>query len=160
MIYNDFHFDLYTYGASAKRITNTEINKIIYSDAGDRILEGKSYVANAVCDMSVLLGDAYSHIYYSGHWWFAVIALIVSLIIAGFVYKKIQNSYKKDRKNINYSLSNNSRLNLTLKKDDFIYSDTTYTIIETSSYSGGSSSSSSSSGSSGGGGGSGHRGGR
>ncbi len=156
----DYHFDIYTYGASAKKISDNELTRIIYGKNADNILEGEEYVSSASIGMMEELGKAYSFIYTNT--WPAVIAIaaIISIIITIIVLACVSKSYSKNRKIVNYSLSENTNLKLTVKEDLYSHKTVTYTIISTPSSSSSSSHSSGGIGGGGGGGGAGHRGGR
>jgi len=158
----DYHFDIYTYGASNRKITDTELTRIIFGKNADNILLGGDLVTSATCSMMTELGKSYAWIYTNKWPSICIISLVISAAISITVIVLVSKSYSKKRKVVNFSLENNTNLELTEKNDVFLRRSVTYTVISTSSSNSSSSSGHSSGGigGGGGGGGAGHRGGR
>ena len=159
----DYHFDIYTYGEAYDKISDGEIEAILFSEGGDLILTSTSENAvEGVKGCVKLTGVAYKWLIPGVGWMpVSIGAIVISAIISLIVIVSIRKSYTRERKNQTFSFASNSKLNLSVKNDNYIRSTTTYTRIHTSSggsgrgFSGGFSG-----GRSGGGGGGGHRGGR
>ena len=148
----NYHFDIYTYGECYNKITNKEINKLLYSTAGDNILVGGDKAYEGVLEMVTNLGKAYKFIYTNSVTALLVISLIISLITSLIIISVIKGKYKKERQVNNFAFDSNSKLDLQLSTDTYLRHTVTFVHINRDSGSGGFSS--------GGGGGSGHRGGR
>lgn len=173
--FNEYHFDIYTFGDSAWQISDNEINKILYSEGGDKILKDNPKDAfEGVTSLAKLSGEAYTGILPNHVSWFVImgIAAGVGLLVATICTVCIKKSYSRKRENSNYSIKSNTNLSMVGKQDRYLRSHTTSVIISSSSsnggYSGGRSGGFSGGGRSGGfggggrsgGGGGGHRGGR
>lgn len=146
----NYHFDIYTYGRSARKISDSEVEDILFSIWGDAILTSDSTKAvSGVTHMIDMCGSAYQPK------WKAVViaALIIAVIVTLVVVTRVKRSYSRKRKNDTYPLDKYCRLNLKDRQDVFSHSTTTFVIINSGSSSGGGHFS-------GGGGGGGHRGGR
>ena len=155
----NYHFDIYTYGHAAKKITDSEINKLVWSSAGDDIVSttdsSTETRVNGLKQLTIDSGVAYAWIY-SDRWLIVIIiTLVIGLIISLITVKSIKSSYSKKRDNNSFSYSANSNLNLTVKEDVYSHKYVTSVRISSSSSGGGGGGHSS-----GGGGGGGHRGGR
>lgn len=152
----DYHFDVYTFGSAASAISDSEVDKIIWSSAGDDIISSNSEQATSgLISMTTDLGKAYAGIL-SYRWGIIIlVTAIIGALIALGVTKGIKRSYSKKRDNESYSFSANTNLNLTVREDIFSHKNVTYVHIDRGSSSGGGGGHSS-----GGGGGGGHRGGR
>ena len=147
----DYHFDIYTYGRAARRISDDEIDTTLYSIYGDYILSDNSGTA---ADGVVGLIDKLDGIPLWGN---IVIGLIIGLVVAGIVAGGISKGYGRKRKNETYPLDKYCKLSLREHEDKFSRSVTTVTIINNNS---GGGSRGGGGHSSGGGFGGGHRGGR
>jgi len=177
---DEYHFDIYTFGDSAWQISDNEINKILYSEGGDKILYSNPIDAyEGVTSLAKLTGTAYTGIMPSKLSWPVIVGIAagVGLIVAIIVTVCIKKSYSRKRENQTFSISSNTNLNLIGRQDRYVNSHTTSVVIRSSSsgYSGGSRSGGRSGGFGGGfgggrsggfgggrsgGGGGGHRGGR
>lgn len=153
-----YHFDIYTYGKAYSRITENEIDAILYSSAGDNILSSnQTEVLDGIKGVAEKCGTAFSFVLPKSSWLVpCIIALILSILIAFFVNKGIKKSYSRKRANQTYSLSSNSKLNLKEQSDIYVTSTITSVVIRDDNHS----RSSGGGFSSGGGSGGGHRGGR
>ena len=149
----DFHFDIYTFGDSAKKISDREIEKILYSDAGDEILEGHD-VAGAAIKMVGYLGTAYAGIYSRAWLGVTIASMAIGSFVSMIVVLVIRSKYLKRKIEPNYSFQNNATLKMRVANDSYSHNSVTSVIIATSNGGGGGHFSS------GGGGGGGHRGGR
>ena len=144
------YYDIYTYGDAYNKITDAEIDRLVYNDQvydnlkGGEIFEGaKAYLA---------LGETA----YSGHLraktsTIIITSVIIALIAASIAVIAVVISYKTKKKSANYPLDKYAKLDLTEKKDIFMGSSVSRVRIQSNS--GGRS------GGSGRGGGGGHRGG-
>ena len=154
----EYHFDIYKYGHAAKKLTESEADKIIWSNSGDEIVSkidlSTETRVKALKQMTIDLGIAYSWIYTDNWGTIVIVTLLIGALIAFIVVKIIKSSYSKARDNQSYSFSANSNLNLTIKQDVYSHKHVTSVRISSSSSGGGGGHSS------GGGGGSGHAGGR
>ena len=145
--YGDEYFlNIYTYGNTYDRISDSEIDDILYGNKADlkagrlaEALVGCIGSADEAINIPFLIIIAVS----------AVIGIIAGLITVFAVVSK----YKMRAQPTNYPLDRFARMELTHKDDDFITSRIAVTRIQRSSYSGGGRSGR------GYGGGSGHRGG-
>lgn len=154
-----FHFDIYTYGKADSKITNNEIDAILYSEAGDVIVSSTSgsEIVESINKVVKDCGTAFSFILPKSGWLLpCIISMIISVIVSITVVSSIKKSYSRKRENQTYSFSSNSKLELLDKSDKYIRQITTSVIISdnSSGHHGGGGHSS------GGGGGGGHRGGR
>lgn len=155
----NYHFDIYTYGDSERKISDKEIENILYSEGGDLILTSSS--TNTVLGLEEIinkLGSAYSWILPNSNWiLICALSLLIALLIAFIVIQIVKKSYSKHRLTENYNFATNTKLRLEVKEDNFVNSVVTSVVIA-----GGTSGSGNLGGGhySGGGGGGGHRGGR
>lgn len=159
----NYHFDIYTFGTAENKISEKEIDKIIWSESGDLILtDNSNYATQGACELVDLVGFSYSWLLPKTSWKNICIgSCAISAIIALIVVISIRKSYTRKRKNQTYSIANNSKLALNVKTDNYLRSTTTSVRIRTNdgpSSGGGISFGGRSFG--GGGGGAGHRGGR
>lgn len=146
-----YYFDLYTFGAAEKRITDDEVEWIL--DAGMPIKQGK-LTQGLFC-----MADAVQTYYQStaAYWGKCfLVAFFISLAIAGGVYLWVFFAYRRKNRGVSYPLESYTNLDLTTQEDRFMGTFVTKTrIVRSSSGTGG--------GFGGGrigGGGGGHRGGR
>ncbi len=153
---SEYHFDLYAYGKCRGKITQSEVKKILYSNAGDNILEGGNLTYEGTTEMVGLLGKAYHFIYNESWKTILIVGAVVAFVGSLITILVISGKYKKERYVSNYDFNANSKLNLEHSSDVFTHKSVTYVRINTDNGSGGLSIG----GGSGGGGGSGHLGGR
>lgn len=152
----DYHFDIYTYGNAARRLSDREIENAVWSIYADRILTSDSAsAASGVVEMLPMLGKSYDGI---ALWFNIVFGLALGLAISGIVIACIKRHYSRKRKNETYPLDKYCRMNLTGHEDKFMHTYTSVVVINTNS--GGGHGGGHSGGFGGGGGGGGHRGGR
>jgi len=156
---DNYHFSIYTSGRANRRLSDSEIDDVVYSDAADRIvLTNDSEIASiAIQDMMVMLGKKYDGI---ALWLNVVIGIALGLGIAAFVAMHIAKSYSRKRKNDTYPLEKYCQMNLKDHEDTYLRSATTVVVRSDSSGSGGSGGGGHISGGGGGGSGGGLRGGR
>ena len=153
-----YHLDIYTFGKAESKITEHEINAILYSKYGDEIVGiDKNLAVDGIKGTIQKCAVAFSFILPKTSWVApCIIALILSALIAFLINLGVKKSYSRKRTNQTYSLRDNGKLKLTSQTDAYITSTITSVVIRDDS----SSSSRGGSYSSGGGGGMGHRGGR
>ena len=149
----NYHFDIYTYGSCYTKLTENEIDHLLFSKAGDDILEGGEKAFDGTIQMVENLGKAYKFIFSDSYTGILIVCSIIAIIAAFIIIEIIKGKYRKDRFVENYAFDTNSKLDLELNTDTFLRKSVTYVHINTDSGSGGG-------GFSGGGGGFGHRGGR
>ena len=148
-------YDIYTYGDAWSKITDTEIDRIVYhKEIYDNLKSNKAYEGSAAY-------FKYAGIAYEGHLAAPIskiitISLVVGAVIALIVCVSVFISYKTKQKSVKYPLNRYARLELTEERDAFLGKSVTRTRIQSSS---GGSGGSRSGGGSGRGGGGGHRGG-
>lgn len=147
-------YDIYTYGDAWSKITDTEIDRIVYhKEIYDNLKANKAYEGSVAY-------FKYAGIAYNGHLAapvskIIIISLVVGVIVAFIVCLSIYISYKTKQKSVKYPLNRYASLELSEQRDAFLGKSVTRTRIQSSSGGGGSRSS----GGSGRGGGGGHRGG-
>ena len=155
---SSYHFDIYTFGKAESKITEHEIDAILYSKYGNEIIgTDKSLVVDGINGTVQKCAVAFSFILPKTSWVApCIVALILSALIAFLVNLGVKKSYSRKRANQTYSLRDNGKLNLTNQTDQYVTSTITSVVIRDDSSSG----SHGGGHSSGGGGGMGHRGGR
>ena len=150
-------YDIYTYGDAWSKITDTEIDRIVYhKEIYDNLKANKAYEGSAAY-------FKYAGIAYNGHLAapvskIIIISLIVGAVVALIVCISIYISYKTKQKSVKYPLNRYASLELSEQRDAFVGKSVTRTRIQSSS-GGGGRGGSRSGGGSGRGGGGGHRGG-
>ena len=157
--YGFVHFDVYTYGFATARISDEEIDEILYSHYGDA-LAGSSAISHAVssvCGLVEEIGKAYQGRTAGPSIWVIIgVSALIALIIVIVIGVKLKRSYSRRRTNVTYPLEHYCTLDLKEREDRYTNSITTYVVISDGGSSGGGSGGSRG----GGGGGGGHRGGR
>ena len=152
--FENYHFDLYAYGDYYNRVSEGEVEKLLFSEAGDKMIVGGSTTVEGTIEMTENFAIACTWIYTRSWTFVFVIAGVITLVISLITISVIKGKYKKDRYVQNFEFTTNSNLNLELKEDKYSHKTVTYVHIHRSSSGG------SGGGFSGGGGGLGHLGGR
>ena len=148
----ELYYDIYTYGNAYDKISDSEIDHIVYHDEVYGNLK-----SNVAFDGAMAYFN-YSSKAYGGHLAapasdIIVTSLLIGVAVALIVCISVYANYKTKEKSVKYPLSKYAKLSLTEEHDIFVGKNVTRTRIQSSSGGGGRS------GGSGHGGGRGHRGG-
>ena len=149
---DELYYDIYTYGDAWNKISDTEIDRIIYNDQVYGNLKSNIAFGGAMAYLE-LTEIAYFRHLAASPLKIVIISTCISTVIAFVVCACVYYSYKKKQKSTNYPLDRFAKLNLTESQDIFLGHHISKTKIQSSS------SSSGGRGGSGRGGGGGHRGG-
>ena len=148
----ELYYDIYTYGDAYDKISDAEIDRIVYHD------EVYGNLKSNVAFDGAMAYFTYSSKAYGGHLAAPVsqiigISIAVAAVIALITCISVYASYKTKQKSVKYPLDRYAKLSLSEERDIFVGKNVTRTRIQSSSGGGGGK------GGSGHGGGRGHRGG-
>ena len=151
-LYDEYFYDMYTYGRADRRISGTEVDYILDKGAvynnlkSGRVAEG----SEAFFEWS---GKAYEGRVGVSYAIIIPVCAVIGLLIGWGVCCGVSASYKRKHSSVDYPLDRFAKLDLTSESDTFVTKTVTRSRVPRSNASGGGGSSSH-------GGGGGHRGGR